>query len=197
MHTQHVAKQLICGLVAIAVVLLFGIGAFAQQPVKIFGLTVPGQVGGLTHGPALDYEAKVPGLGFSLGFARPGWSVDVYIYDFGLKVIPTDLESPLIQNHLSRAKGDIFGLERAGVYGSVEETEEFNVGDAGKTRFVCSAFSFLRGAKKDEQAETYLCLTSWNNKFVKIRMTAGKGNMPRADLTNFVEAWISLLSASG
>ena len=197
MPAQHIAKHLVRGLVAIAALLFLAVGAFAQAPAKIYGLTIPDQVGGLPHGPVLDFESKAPGLGYALGFTRQKWTVDVYVYDFQLKLIPADIESPPMQNQIARAKGDIFKLEGRGIYANVDQTEEFYVGDAGKTRFACALFGYLRGEKKDQEAESYLCLTSWNNQFVKIRMTAAKGDMTRADLTNFVEAWISLLSTRG
>ena len=197
MHTQHIAQHLTRGLVAIAAVMLLVIGAVAQAPAKIYGLTIPDQVSGLVREQVSDFEMKAPGLGYSVRFLRPPLRADVYIYDFQLKEIPTDLESPTMQNQIARAKGDIFGLERRGIYGSVEEKDEFKIGDAGKTRFLCSAFSYSRGEKKDQELESYLCLTSWNNKFVKIRMTASKGDMSRVDVTSFVEAWISLLSTHG
>jgi hypothetical protein len=197
MQVWHMVKRLTHGLVAIAAVLFLTVGGLAQQPATIYGLAIPDQVGGLSHGAVADFESKAPGLGYSLRFLRSNWTVDVYIYDFQLKLIPADLESPTMQNQIARAKGDIFKLEGRGVYSSVEQTEEFKVGDVGKTPFACSAFSYARGDKKDQESESYLCLTSWNNKFVKIRMTAAKGEMSRADLTNFVEAWISLLSSRG
>ena len=197
MHTQHIAQHLTRGLVAIAAVMLLVIGAFAQAPGKIYGLAIPDQVSGLAREQVSDFEMKAPGLGYSVRFSRPPLRADVYIYDFQLKVIPADLESPTMQNQIARAKGDIFGLERRGQYSNVDEKDEFKIGDAGKTRFVCSEFSYSQVDKQGQQVESYLCLTSWNNKFVKIRMTAAKGEISRADLTSFVEAWISLLSTSG
>ncbi len=183
------------GLLAIGLFLLSVVASFAQQPVKVYGLTIPDFVGGFTRGQLNDYEARSPGLGYSIRFpARHGWVVDAYIYDFQLKFIPDDIESSVVREQLTRAKGDIFELGRRGSYANVQEGSEFTIGRSGRTRFVCATFSYLRGEKRDLNVESYLCLTSWNNKFVKIRMTAPKGAMSRADAVNFVEAWIALLS---
>jgi hypothetical protein len=195
MRTPAIVRKSSSGFLAIAVVLLASIAAFAQQPVKILGLTIPAFVGGLAHGPPTDYESTTPGLGYALRFLRPGWTVDVYIYDFELKSIPSDIEAPVVRDQLARAKSDIFGLERRGLYADVREISDFKVG-AGKTRFACSALSYLRGERKEQDVDSYLCLTSWDNKFIKIRMTAIKGTMARADVTNFVEAWTLVLSPS-
>ena len=46
---------------------------------------------------------------------------------------------------------------------------------------------------RDTVAFALLCLSAWNDKFVKIRMTAPKGTMSRTDATAFVQAWIDLL----
>jgi hypothetical protein len=179
-------------LLAAAVSLLSA--AAAQQPINIYGLTIPERVGGLVRGPPVDYESKSPGLGYSVRFSgRPGWTVDVYIYDLGLATIPDDIESGIVKGQFARAKGDIAELGRRGTYANVTEQDGFTVADGSKPRFLCSAFSYLRGDRKEIDVNSYLCLTSWNNKFVKIRMTAEKGLLSLNDATNFVRAWVELL----
>jgi hypothetical protein len=191
----RIARDTGFGLLAVGLLLLSVVAALAQQPVKIYGLTIPDFVGGLSRGQLNDYEARSPGLGYSILFpSRSGWIVDVYIYDLQLKFIPDDIESSVVREQLTRARGAVFELGRRGSYANVQEGSEFTIGRSGRTRFVCTTFSYLRGEKRDLDVVSYLCLTSWNNKFVKIRMTAPKGAMSRADAVNFVEAWIALLS---
>jgi hypothetical protein len=181
-------------LFAAAVSLLSAAAALAQQPINIYGLTIPERVGGLVPGQPVDYESKSPGLGYSVRFSgRPGWTVDVYIYDFGLATIPDDIESGIVKGQFARAKGDIAELGRRGTYANVTEQDGFTVADGGKPHFLCSAFSYLRGDRKELDVNSYLCLTSWNNKFVKIRMTAEKGLVSLNDATNFIKAWVELL----
>ncbi len=194
MHGLRIAKRLFGGTFATAVLLFWVLPAFAQDSATIYGLTIPAQVGGLTHGQPVDYETKSPGLGYSLRFAsRPGWMVDVYIYDFQLRSIPADLGSGAVKDQFARARGDIFELGRRGSYANVQEKGEFVVARDGKTRFICSTFGYLRGEKRDIDVDSFLCLTSWNDKFVKIRMTAARGAMSRADAVSFVGAWVPLL----
>ena len=186
---------------AAAALLLSAATAFAQEspkePTRIYGLAIPERVGGLVHGQPVDYETKAPGLGYSLRFSgQPGWVVDVYLYDMGLKAIPDDIESGIVKGQLASAKGDIVELGRRGSYGNVTELDEFSVTEGGKTGFRCASFSYLRGERKDMEVSSYVCLTSWSNKFVKLRITAAKGQLSRGDLTDFAKAWIRLLRPS-
>jgi hypothetical protein len=182
------------GFLAAAALLLAAAVALAQEPTKIYGLPIPERVGGLIHGQPVDYETKSPGLGYSLRFSGPpGWIVDVYIYDLGLKTIPDDLESGIVKSQLATAKGDIVELGRRGTYADVTELDGFAIADGGKTGFLCSTFSYLRGERKEMDVTSYLCLTSWSNKFVKMRMTAAKGLLSRTEATDFIKAWIKLL----
>jgi hypothetical protein len=93
---------------AAAALLLSAATAPAQEPTRIYGLTIPERVGGLVHGQPVDYETKSPGLGYSMRFSGPpGWVVDVYIYDLGLKTIPDDIGSGIVKGQLADVKGDI------------------------------------------------------------------------------------------
>ena len=63
-----------------------------------------------------------------------------------------------------------FWRSRAGIYAQVDLRRNFTIDDAGKrTRFQCAAFHLTRDGAKPQDG--YLCVTSWNNKFVKLRLT--------------------------
>jgi hypothetical protein len=183
---------------AAAALLLSAAAAFAQEPTKvIYGLSIPERVGGLVYRQTVDFESKSPGLGYALRFSgRPGWVVDVYIYDAGLKTIPADVESSVVKDQLAQAKGDVFELGKRGTYADVAEQGDFTIPDGGKTRFICASFSYLRGERVDINVESYLCLSTWNNRFFKVRMTAPKGTMSQSDATDFVKAWFAVLGRS-
>ena len=100
------------GILAVVAVLLLAATAFAQMKLQVvYGLSIPDRVGSLVYARTIDFESKSPGLGYALRFGgQPGWMVDVYLYDLGLKTIPSDAESEVIKNQLTQARGDIFEL---------------------------------------------------------------------------------------
>lgn len=187
------------GILAVVAVLASAAATFAQETPQeklkvVYGLSIPDRVGGLVYARTVDFESKSPGLGYSLRFdGRPGWMVDVYLYDLGLRSISADAESEVMRKQMAQARGDVFELGKRGTYAKVTDMGDFTVPATGKLRFICSSFSYLRGEHVDIDAESYLCLSSWNNKFVKVRMTAPKGTLSRSDATGFVQAWIELL----
>jgi len=187
------------GVLAVVAVLASAAPVFAQEKQQdkqkvVYGLSIPDRVGSLVYARTIDFESKSPGLGYALRFGgQPGWMVDVYLYDLGLKRIPADAESEVIKNQLARARGDVFELGKLGTYANVTDQGDFKVPATGEPRFICASFNYLRGERVDIDVDSYLCLSSWHNKFVKIRMTAPKGTMSRFDATSFVQAWIELL----
>ena len=183
------------GILTVIAVLVSAAAAFAQERLKVvYGLSIPDRVGSLAYARTIDFESKSPGLGYALRFSgQPGWMVDVYLYDLGLKTIPSNAESDVIKNQLAQARGDVFELGKRGTYANVTDKGSFTVPAAGKPRFICASFGYLRGDRVDIDVESYLCLSSWKDKFVKVRMTAAKGTMSRSDATDFVQAWIELL----
>jgi hypothetical protein len=188
-------RKAFAGVLAVVAVLVSAAPAFAQEKLQVvYGLSIPDRVGSLVYARTIDFESKSPGLGYALRFGgKPGWMVDVYLYDLGLKTIPADAESDAIKNQLAQARGDIFELGKRGTYANVTDKGDFKVPESGKPRFMCSSFGYLRGERVDIDVESYLCLSSWKNKFVKVRMTAPKGTLAKSDAISFVRAWIELL----
>jgi hypothetical protein len=188
-------RQRCAGILTVVAVLVSAAAAFAQDRLRaVYGLSIPDRVGSLVYARTIDFESKSPGLGYALRFSgRRGWMVDVYLYDLGLKTIPADVGSEVIRNQLAQARGDVFELGKRGTYANVADKGDFAVPATGKPRFVCSSFNYLRGDRVDIDVDSYLCLSSWNNKFVKVRMTAPKGTMTRPDAIEFVQVWIELL----
>src|SRR5262245_63030478 len=111
------------GILTVVAVLVAAAGAFAQEKQKvIYGLSIPDRVGSLVYARTIDFESKSPGLGYALRFGgKPGWMVDVYLYDLGFQTIPSDAESDAVKNQLAQARGDIFELGKRGTYGNVTD----------------------------------------------------------------------------
>ena len=86
-------RKAFAGLLAVVAVLVSAAQAFAQEKMKVvYGLSIPDRVGSLVYARTIDFESKSPGLGYALRFGdQPGWMVDVYLYDLGLKTIPSDV----------------------------------------------------------------------------------------------------------
>ena len=108
-------RKLCAGILTVVAVLVSAAAVFAQEKQEklkvVYGLSIPDRVGGLVYGRTVDFESKSPGLGYALRFeGKPGWMVDVYLYDLGLKTIPADAESEVIKNQLAQARGDVFEL---------------------------------------------------------------------------------------
>ena len=186
-------------ILAVIAVLVSAAAVLAQEKPQeklkvVYGLSIPDRVGSLVYGRTIDFESKSPGLGYALRFGgQPGWMVDVYLYDLGMKAIPADAESEVIRNQLAQARGDVLELGKRGTYANVTDKGDFTVPATGKPRFICASFNYLRGERVDIDVDSFLCVSSWNNKFAKVRMTAPKGTLSRSDATGFVQAWIELL----
>ena len=122
------------GILAVVAVLVSATAAFAQEKPQekskvVYGLSIPDRVGSLVYRQTIDFESRSPGLGYALRFSgQPGWMIDVYLYDLGLKTIPADAESDVIRNQLAQARGDIFELGKRGTYANLIDKGDFASG---------------------------------------------------------------------
>src|ERR1700722_20603091 len=113
-------------------------GALAQTTTNLLGVPVPDQVSGLPHDAPMDFETKQPGMGYGLRFARPDWTIDVYIYDLKMKSIPDDPASAAVQAALEEAKGEIVNIAKRGDYAGLTAKDAFTIADnKGSGRVVC------------------------------------------------------------
>jgi hypothetical protein len=184
--------RLACLAIAALALLCSGITA-AQEPLKLYGLTVPDRVAGLPREAPVDYEKTHPGLGYSVQFRREGWRIDVYIYDAQQRSIPDDPQSAPVKGELEVARQDILKMQERGIYGDVEVKKDYTIARNGRTRFICSALTFHHN-RANADVDSFVCVSSWNNKFIKIRMTTARGGeTTSADVQTFVEAWSDLL----
>src|SRR5690606_12670603 len=71
----------------------------------------------------------------------------------------------------------------------------FTVEDGSRTRFQCAAFHLTRDGAKPQDG--FLCVTSWNNKFVKLRLTTLADSSTEANARKFISAWIPVLWGGG
>ena len=175
-----------------AAVLVLGAVAAAHAAVTYFGLTFPDRVGGAERGSTRDFEATNPGLGYGVKYDKPGWAIDVFIYDLGRASISDDVGSDVLKAQIEQAQGDIFEQQTRGAYTDVKVTGSYVIKDnRGRGRFLCEGFSYVR--QPEGSVDSFLCLAGWNNKFVKFRLTTRHAASSGAEARRLMEAWLKVL----
>ena len=170
--------------------------AHAIASVTVFGLKAPEEVGGFTLNDSTNFERSKPGDGYGLDYSQPGWKLDVFIYDLKRAAIPEDAKSAIVRAEFERSREDAFLAQPRGIYAQVYLRRNFTIEDPSKrTRFQCAAFHLTRDGAKPQDG--FLCVTSWNNKFVKLRLTTLSDKDTEASARKFVTAWIPVLWGSG
>jgi hypothetical protein len=162
----------------------------AQEEITYYGLAFPPSIAGAARGATHDYESSHPGLGYSVNYSRPGWSIDVYIYDLGRASISDDAGSDPVKQQLAAATRDV--MNRPGGPHVDARLRYAILDDEARTRFLCTAFTLLprQGANS---LDSYLCVTSWQNKFVKLRLSTTQRPGSESIANGFVQAWMKLL----
>jgi hypothetical protein len=164
----------------------------AKSEVTFFGLTFPDRVAGAEIGPATDDEKTTPGLGYRVRYWRPGWTIDISIYDLGRASIPDNVESDVLKSQLRQAHRDILEVQRSGVYAKVKLTRSHVMRDSGgRPRLDCLDFMYVH--EKAGPVDSFLCLAGWHNKFVKFRLTSTRHAGSEAEAKRFLDAWIGIL----
>jgi hypothetical protein len=190
---MHAARTALFALVfgAAATVPAFGIAS-----VNVFGLKAPEEIEGFTLNDSTNFEKIKPGDGYGLDYSQSGWKLDVFIYDLKRAAIPDDAKSAIVRAEFERVRADAFLAQPRGIYAQVYLRRNFTIDDAAKrTRFQCSAFHLTRDGAKPQDG--YVCVTSWNNKFVKLRLTTLSENNTEAAARKFVAAWVPVLWGGG
>ena len=175
-----------------ALLVLCAVATAGAAALTFFGLTFPERVADAKIGPARDFETSDPGLGYGVKYEKPGWAMDVFIYDLGRKSIPGDIDSEVLKAQIAQARGDILEQEKKGAYQKVKLTRSHVINDSrGRGRFLCEDFSYIRDP--EGSVDSFLCLTGWKNKFVKFRLTTRPNPRSAAESQRFVEAWLKIL----
>jgi len=170
--------------------------AFGIASVSVYGLRAPEDISGFTLNDSTNFEKTKPGDGYGLDYSQSGWKLDVFIYDLKRAAIPDDAKSAIVRAEFERARADAFLAQPRGIYAQVYLRRNFTVEDGGKrTRFQCATFHMTRDGAKPQDG--FLCVTSWNNKFVKLRLATLADTNTEADARKFVAAWIPVLWGGG
>ena len=180
--------------------LVFGaaatVPAFGIASVNVFGLKAPDEIEGFTLNDSTNFEKIKPGDGYGLDYSQSGWKLDVFIYDLKRAAIPDDAKSAIVRAESERVRADAFLAQPRGIYVQVYLRRNFTIEDSAKrTRFQCAAFHLTRDGAKPQDG--YLCVTSWNNNFVKLRLTTLSDTNTEAPARKFVSAWVPVLWGAG
>jgi hypothetical protein len=169
----------------------------ASAQTTVAGISVPDQVGGISHQPPVDFETKSPGYGYGLRFPNPGWTIDVYIYDLQMKSIADDPASAEVQAALKESQGEIAAIAQRGDYTGVTLKDTFTISDtAGRARFTCAEYSYF-SKRQNADLDSYLCLAGAKGQFVKLRMDTLKTNInARRTVEGWARAWMPVLWSS-
>jgi hypothetical protein len=194
---MHAARTVVLALVfGAAATAPATIPAWAIAPVNVFGLRAPEEISGFTLNDSTNFEKIRPGDGYGLDYSQSGWKLDVFIYDLKRAAIPDDARSAIVRAEFERARAEAFLAQPNGIYAQVYLRRNFTIDDAGRrTRFQCAAFHLTRDGAKPQDG--YLCVTAWNNKFVKVRLTTLADNNTEPAARKFVAAWIPVLWGGG
>jgi hypothetical protein len=172
--------------------LVVGVIAAAHAAATYFGLTFPDRVTDAQIGPTRDFETTNPGLGYGVKYQRPGWAIDVFIYDLGRASIPDDLGSDVLNAQLAQAQGDVFARQKVGAAAHVKVAGSHVIKDArGRARFLCEDFNYVE--QNVGNVDSFLCLTGWHNKFVKFRLSTRHGSGSSVEARRFMEGWVKIL----
>jgi len=185
--TRHGLTAVMASLLVLCAVATAGAAALT-----FFGLTFPERVADAQIGSSRDFETENPGLGYVVKYDKPGWSIDVFVYDLRRPSIADDVGSEVIKAQVKQAEGDVFEQEKRGTYKQVKVTGSYVINDSsGRGRFLCEDFSYSR--EPEGAVDSFLCITGWHNKFVKFRLTTRSSPRSSAESRRFVEAWLKNL----
>jgi hypothetical protein len=176
--------------------LVFGaaatVPAFGIAAVSVFGLKAPEEIEGFTLNDSTNFEKIRPGDGYGLDYSQSGWKLDVFIYDLKRAAIPEDAKSAIMRAEFERVRADAFLAQPRGIYAQVYLRRNFTIEDSAKrTRFQCAAFHLTRDGAKPQDG--FLCVTTWNNKFIKFRMTTLSERDTEATARQHIAAWMPVL----
>ncbi|MGE7155319.1 hypothetical protein ACQKJ1_16440 [Methylorubrum rhodesianum] len=165
--------------------LLLALPAAARGPDFDF----PAEVAGFARGPRTDYEARAPGLGYSVVYTNGRWKADIYVYDGGVANIPDGPSSPPVTGQLAQAATDIGTAVAQGVYRGSEDHGAVQVPGSAGARLACRGFTIDHPALGP--TESLLCLTGLRGRFVKFRLSGPAAKQPpKAEAERFMTGWL-------
>ena len=169
---------------------LTGVG-LAKQPQTAAGLKLPQTIAGFKKGGVHDFESEHPGLGIGVEYVRSGWIANIFIYDFGIKNIPSGAESGPVTDQIHRALNDV---KQVGYKNVQIKQDYFVLSSSGAPIARCIFIDLVR--KDVGRSDSFLCLTAHASKFIKVRLSTAKSGASKRIADQFVHHLASALTAS-
>ncbi|MEH3116413.1 MAG: hypothetical protein PGN25_02065 [Methylorubrum populi] len=176
------SRYLVVHIALCAAAVVLALPAVARGPDFAF----PAEVAGFARGPRTDYEARAPGLGYSVVYTDGRWKADIHVYDGGVANIPDGASSPAVAGQLTQAAGDIRTAVAQGVYRGSEDRGAVRVPGA---KLTCRAFTIDHPALGP--TGSLLCLTGLRGQFVKFRLSGPAAQQPpKAEAERVMTGWL-------
>jgi len=138
-----------------------------------------------------------PGLGVSASYVLEGLGkADIYVYDLGERQIPSGIDSALVRSAFAGADRDVAQARDAGRYLDFEYRlpagAVLTARNAGQKLLVRS-YRFRVGSPQAPPLVSWLALTGYGNKFLKIRFShaAERASEGEDALSSLVEAFFA------
>ena len=140
---------------------------------KATGLRFPDNLGPWKKTDVHQYPER--GLGTSITYEHPlSGVVTLYIYDKGMKKIPTGGKSDVVRREFELVEQELETVYSDGKYEKLqkvlEAAPEVTSGDKAAT-LLASVYSYSNPAEHPPQRMTFALLTGYRNRFLKLRYT--------------------------
>ena len=115
----------------------------------------------------IDYEKDTKGLGYSVGYNKPGITATFYVYDLSIpKIADGSRDDTVVQAFIGSAN-EIRAIAARGDYG-VESMADGTEVMIGSQSFLYTKATLLMGQRK---SDSYILVTGFKNKILKVRMS--------------------------
>jgi len=136
---------------------------------KATGMSFPATIGLLAFEGAEEYEDERYGVGIK--YSTNGVAATLYVYNAGLKSIPSGFESPVHKDAMDMAVNDIKEVSRQGqyqdlVFGREEVVDLAGNGGTHRARHISLAYTF-----QDTRWHSHIFVLGYKNRLVKVRFS--------------------------
>jgi hypothetical protein len=165
---------------------LLAVPALAQPQGRVYqepntGITFQAKLGPMHYRGVMDYAPQGrPDLGISVRYVLPGSPVraDIYLYDLSKKNLGTGVGSPEVAKIFQQSIGDIYSLEKGGLYKDVRKLSEGKTAlktSTGPLALLQTSLSYIQ-LPDPQQSYTgpqisNLYFTAYKDYFLKIRFS--------------------------